>query len=66
MSKERNPMKRNEETRCRICGCLLTVPESVKREIGPVCWGRLKSGEITEEAKAPGTPRRLLGGDSGE
>jgi len=33
------------ETRCRICGRLLTAPVSVKRGIGPVCWGRLKRGE---------------------
>ena len=37
----------SEETRCRICGRRLTVPGSVKREIGPVCWGRLKRGEVT-------------------
>ena len=46
-SRRRNPM--SEETQCRICDRRLTVPESVKREIGPVCWGRLQRGEITEE-----------------
>jgi len=38
----------SEETRCRICGRRLTVPESVKREIGPVCWGRLKRAEVLQ------------------
>ena len=34
-----------ESTHCRICGRLLTHPVSVEREIGPVCWGKLKRGE---------------------
>ncbi|HUW44785.1 MAG TPA: DUF6011 domain-containing protein [Dehalococcoidia bacterium] len=33
----------SKETRCRVCGRLLTVPESVDRGIGPVCWARLKA-----------------------
>ena len=36
-------------THCRICGRRLTVRVSVEREIGPVCWGRLKRGEISME-----------------
>lgn len=39
-----------EPTRCKICGRVLTNPKSIEREIGPICWGRLKRGEITEEA----------------
>jgi len=37
----------SEETKCRVCSRRLTVPESVKREIGPVCFGRLRRGEVT-------------------
>jgi len=29
-------------TRCRVCGRRLTVPKSVKRGIGPVCYARLE------------------------
>jgi len=36
----------SEETKCRICGKRLIVSESKKRGIGPVCWGRLKRGEV--------------------
>jgi len=42
----------SEETRCKICGRRLTVPESVEREIGPVCWGRLKRGEVDAKFEA--------------
>ena len=35
-----------ESTNCRICGRLLTNTKSVERGIGPVCWGRLKRGEL--------------------
>jgi len=41
-----------ESTRCRICGRLLTNPKSVERGIGPVCWARLKAGQIKEPEEA--------------
>jgi hypothetical protein len=50
--KEEKPMSKETEktsTHCRICGRRLTVRVSVEREIGPVCWGRLKRGEISME-----------------
>ncbi len=30
-----------KETRCRVCGRLLTHPTSVARGIGPVCWANM-------------------------
>lgn len=33
------------ETRCRVCGRLLTAPESVKRGIGPVCLRHLLNAQ---------------------
>jgi len=48
------PQRRSEmeSTRCRICGRLLTNPKSVERGIGPVCWARLKAGQIKEPEEA--------------
>ena len=37
------------ETRCRICGRLLTNPVSVERGIGPVCWRRLMNAQTEED-----------------
>uniref|UniRef100_A0A6M3ME27 Uncharacterized protein n=1 Tax=viral metagenome TaxID=1070528 RepID=A0A6M3ME27_9ZZZZ len=34
--------------RCRICGHPIWTDESVKRGVGPVCWGRIKRGEIED------------------
>lgn len=36
---------------CRICGKDLTVPESVKRGIGPICAARLRKIEKQKLAK---------------
>jgi len=35
--------------RCRVCGRLLTVPESVDRGIGPVCWSAMKHNHTLED-----------------
>jgi len=35
-------------TRCRVCGRLLTVAESVARGIGPLCWAALKGKEAAD------------------
>ena len=35
-----------ESTRCNICGRPLTASKSVARSVGPVCWAKLKRGEI--------------------
>jgi len=37
------------ETRCRICGRLLTNPVSVDRGIGPVCWARIQQNHTLED-----------------
>lgn len=37
------------ETRCRVCGRLLTVKESVERGIGPVCWARIQRNHTLED-----------------
>jgi len=37
-----------DSTHCRICGRLLTVPKSVERGIGPVCWSRLNLDLVGE------------------
>uniref|UniRef100_A0A6M3LYZ3 Uncharacterized protein n=1 Tax=viral metagenome TaxID=1070528 RepID=A0A6M3LYZ3_9ZZZZ len=37
------------ETRCRVCGRLLTAPLSVERGIGPVCWARLHRNHTLED-----------------
>jgi len=52
-------------THCRICGRRLTVRVSVEREIGPVCWGRLKRGEVDAkfEADQEAMEDRLRGED---
>ncbi len=31
---------------CNICGRPLTAPKSVARGVGPVCWAKLKRGEL--------------------
>lgn len=41
--------KMSGETRCRVCGRLLTAKESVERGIGPVCWRRLKQNHSLED-----------------
>jgi len=38
------------ETRCRICGRLLTNLVSVERGVGPVCWARLPHEDEPEDA----------------
>ena len=50
-------------TTCRICGRLLTVPKSVERGIGPVCWSRLNL-ELVGEGRLGkgGTGLSKLGG----
>jgi len=35
--------------RCRVCGRLLRVAESVDRGIGPVCWSRMQHNHNLEE-----------------
>lgn len=54
--KRRRRRKMSGETRCRVCGRLLTAPLSVRRGVGPVCWGRLKTNytleDYSEEAEA--------------
>jgi hypothetical protein len=34
-------------TKCKVCGRRLTVPLSVSRGIGPVCWSRLTRANNT-------------------
>ena len=34
----------HHEGKCGCCGRTLTVPESVKRGIGPECWSRMTAG----------------------
>jgi len=36
-------------TRCRICGRLLKVAESVDRGIGPVCWAKMHRNHDLED-----------------
>jgi len=37
------------ETRCRVCGRLLTAPLSVERGIGPVCWAKMHRNHTLED-----------------
>ena len=39
------------ETRCIICGRLLTDPLSVKRGMGPVCWAAILKKRRLKEAE---------------
>ncbi len=32
--------------KCSICGRRLTASTSLERGVGPVCWARLKRGEL--------------------
>lgn len=43
---------------CAVCGRLLTVPQSVERGIGPVCYGRLTAQRVVSNpTPAPRTRR---------
>jgi hypothetical protein len=35
---------------CKICGRKLTLPESIRRGIGPICWAR-KQRELEDRDK---------------
>jgi len=36
-------------TRCRICGRLLRVAESVDRGVGPICWAKMQHNHTIED-----------------
>jgi len=42
----------SSETKCMICGRLLTDPVSVKRGIGPVCYAAILGKRREKEAEA--------------
>jgi len=51
-AKERSRTKVDDpqgSARCRICGRLLRVAESVDRGIGPVCWAKMQHNHNLEE-----------------
>jgi len=52
-SKQRKTAERSDDppgsARCRVCGRLLKVAESVDRGIGPVCWARLQQNHTLED-----------------
>lgn len=53
MTHLRFPWRLRLMTSCAVCGRTLTVPRSVHRGIGPVCWSRMRR---ERQIRLDGTP----------